>query len=85
MKSIKIYHSNYHWSVGLSDNGFKSYLEQLKCEVRMQVNTKDPSSGNSKNTEESFGHKVEQQEITTRKDCWTVEPYLLKLWEVACW
>ena len=29
---------------------------------------KDLSSGNSKNSEESFGHKVGEQEITARKD-----------------
>ena len=62
------YHSNYHRSVRLSDQKIQKLPRAAEVRCSLGSSAKNLPSGISKNTEESFGHKVEEQEITSRKN-----------------
>ena len=55
---------DYHLSVRLSDQK----IPKLPRAAEVRCSDGSSASGNSKNSEESFGHKVGEQEITSRKD-----------------
>ena len=65
---LSSHHSSYHRSVRLSDQKIQKLPRATKVRSSDGSSAKDLPSGNIKNTKESFGHEIEEQVITTRKD-----------------